>query len=349
MVKCVTTPQQGGVLRKNGTRAYIHCPAFFQARTFRDVARQKMGDFEGIVRAKIIEKDLLQSKRFSSINFFLELREIGSMFKALDKYRYVDYSFGFAPFIDDLKTISDRFSESIESINARLDAYSRPVPLSEVRTFHVGGVIPFGAFPSTETYLFWEGEIKCSFKGTITAELPILSRYNRDYTQWLDRIGLHPDLATVWEAIPFSWFVDWFIPIGSNLESMSGTWLNPTLIFNGSSSCTYRISSMHKVHYQETLSFDNADYVEGQVVDTTFATGYIRSPLVNYALSPVRRKLELSLGLDRLSRIALLSDIFGPTKVDEKDRSTFKGRNKRRRNTAILSARKAINSLRIGF
>lgn len=345
MIKCWTEPASDGQLSKDGTRRYIHFPAFAQARIFRDAAREKMGDFEAAVKAKIIKDDLLQSDRFSIINFFLELREIGSMCKALDKYRYVDYSFGIAPLIDDIKNISNRLTQSIDTINGRLDAYSKPIPLSLVRTYHTGGTIPVGAFPNTETYVNYNLTVKCSFKGTIHVELPILSRYNRDYTLWLDQIGFHPDLATVWEAIPFSWLIDWFIPIGNNLESMSGTWLNPTIIFNGSSSCTYQVSSTHDVNYATTISFDDRDSIDGAHVDTTYATGYIRVPLVEYALKPKRAKLELGLGLDRLHRFALLSDIFGPTKAVD-DASTFKGRMKARRNRAILTARKAKNKLR---
>lgn len=344
MIKCWTTPASNGVLSKDGTRRYIHFPAFAQARIFRGAAQEVMSTFESRVRAKIIQNDLLLSKRFSAINFLLELREIGTLCKALDKYRYVDYSFGIAPLIDDIKNISDRMTQSISAINSRLDAYSKPIPMSEVMTVHTGGTIPFGAFPNTETYMNFNLTAKCSFKGTIHMELPILSRYNRDYTAWLDQIGFHPDLSAVWEATPFSWLIDWFIPIGDNLEAMSESWLNPTLIFNGSSSCTYTVSSTHDVNYATSISFDDRDSIDGSFVDSSYATGYIRSPLVEYALKPSRKPLVIGFGLDNLHKVALLSDIFGPTKATE-DASTFRGRNKRRRNSAILAARKIKRNL----
>lgn len=322
MVKSWVTPNNSPLFKVDHSEAgqYIHYPAFAHARFCRDLARQKMRDFEGLAKSRILERELLLSKRFSAINFFLELKEVGSMAKALDRYRYVDWSFGIAPFIDDIKNISTRFDSSIAAINSRLDAYSRPVPISLAQTYHIGATDVLGVYPSTYTEIDFQGEVKCAFNGTLHVELPILSRYNRDYTIWLDQIGLHPDLSTVWEAVPFSWMIDWFVPIGNYLEGLSESWLSPQLIFNGSSHCTYTFSGSHTVKSSPLVNqgYLPDDWRKGQHIADSFTTGYIRAPLVEHELTVKRKEFKLSLGLDSLHKTALLSDIFGPSRAPEK-------------------------------
>lgn len=56
----------------------------------------------------------------------------------------------------------------------------------------------------------------------------------------LDRIGLHPDIATVWDLIPLSFVVDYLLPIGDYLESLSGNWVQ-TMYFRGWLTAKYEI------------------------------------------------------------------------------------------------------------
>lgn len=57
----------------------------------------------------------------------------------------------------------------------------------------------------------------------------------------LDRLGFHPDLATLWDLVPFSFVVDYIIPIGNFLESYRrGGWVK-AVYFNGWVSAKARI------------------------------------------------------------------------------------------------------------
>lgn len=321
LIKCWTTPSQDGVLYENGSRQFLHWPAFSQASYFREAARQKLGDFEVTVNELVLRKQIGLNERFSSINFFLELGDVADLIKGLDRYRYIDYRFGIAPMISDMKDIKTHLDTSIAAVNRRLDAFAQPIPLTFTKTYHTGGSIPY---PFVDSVMNFDIDVRCSFKGTFRAELPILSRYNRDYTLWLDQIGFHPDLATVWEAVPFSWLIDWFVPIGDSLEAMSGSWMNPSIIFTGSTHCTYNVSSTHTVSPRGYISSDLSLPVAGSFVDSSVATGYIRNPLSNVTLNSKRPKFTLGLGLDSLGKAALLSDIFGPTKAAEKSSLTPK-------------------------
>jgi len=44
------------------------------------------------------------------------------------------------------------------------------------------------------------------------------------FAEALDNMGLYPDLSTLWNAVPFSFIVDYFIPVGKRLEASFGEW-----------------------------------------------------------------------------------------------------------------------------
>lgn len=217
-------------------------------------------------------------------------------------------------FFDDLREITGRLNTSIDAINAKLAAYSKPQTIRETRRFYFGDSHDsFGFYGGDSHRLVWGANAKITFKGTVRVELPIFSRYTADTMAWLDQVGFHPDLATLWEATPFSWMVDWFLPIGEQLEFMSGSgWLKPDIFLDGSFSTTYAA---------DIKSYTNFDNFYGEVTDPgqpmneAIVTGYIREPLTNSPLIVKRPKLKLGLGLDKIGKVALLSDIFGPTKV----------------------------------
>lgn len=323
MVKTWTSPQKNLFL--DGTRYYINYNASDISEDVRLLARQKMSDFTSYARSVILEKELGLSKRFSSINFFLELGDVSGMIKSLDKYRYVDYQFGISPMIGDIKNIHNALSTSIAAINSRLDAYAKPVPFRLARTYHTGAskLVSEWSYRNLGRTVNYDGNFKCAFNGTVKVELPLLSRYNRDYTIWLDQIGFHPDLATVYEAIPFSWMVDWFVPVGDYLESLSSSWLNPSIYFDGSFSCTYTASTT--VRLLPVLFPREQDPVPKQLCSESTTTGYICTPLTKFSLTAKRPEIKLGLGLDSLGKTALLSDIFGPTKAPS-DRSPSRDR-----------------------
>lgn len=63
-----------------------------------------------------------------------------------------------------------------------------------------------------------------SFEDTLTLRLGILYRVNPN-VQAFKRLGLLNPVVTLWELVPFSFIVDWFIPIGdylSSLDAMAG-------------------------------------------------------------------------------------------------------------------------------
>lgn len=312
LIKCWADHADPLPLSGRGTTTFNRSAADY-AEIMEILVNQELVKVEKRCKARIEESIIGLNKRFSSINFFLELGDVSSLIKRLDKYRYVDYQFGIAPMIGDIKNISNGLSSSISAVNARLDSYRQPQAFRS----KFKSVIPFSFPGGTQvTTATTQGLISLEvvMKGFMSVELPILSRYNRDYTIWLDQIGFHPDLATVYEAIPFSWMIDWFVPIGNYLESMSSSWLNPQINFTGSISTKYTFSG-HTDSSNPNTVYPDYDIIPGQRLITFNGRGYKRTPVSSLIVGSSGSKFVLGLGLDSLSKTALLSDIFGPTKA----------------------------------
>lgn len=324
MVKARMFPPEAPPMMINGDRRHTTLiEASFYADTFRSEVLTKVGEHEKSLVNRVESKKLALTKRFSSINFFAELTDVSTLIKSLDRFRYVDYQFGISPVIDDIKNISNGLTTSISSINARLAAYKKPTPISESFNSTYLVQLPKGFTNESSGIVSGFITIKSRFKGLFDVELPLLSRYNQDYMLWLDNIGFHPDLSTVYEATPFSWLIDWFLPIGPYLESFNKSWLNPTINFTGSISSTYTFSGSLVSDDFGSVFTDPKHHLPHQTIQEFEGSGYIRTPVSQKILgSGMPRVLKLGLGLDSLSKIALLSDIFGPTSAPKKNSSS---------------------------
>lgn len=128
---------------------------------------------------------------------------------------YGAWTWGVVPFVSDLIAVAD----AVGNIGIDLDSFSYEdqfnidLPASE----------PNGANPWV-----WAGgqaKIRYTGKADMSFQLP--------GSIALDWLGFHPDLATAWDLIPFSFVVDYLIPIGDFLEQFrSGGWVK-TVYFTG--------------------------------------------------------------------------------------------------------------------
>lgn len=152
---------------------------------------------------------LPSSSRFSLIQFFAELDETLLLFtkKFLKNISYGSFTWGVMPFISDIQAVL----ETIENLSVDLNDF------------------PFEATSSIEVNLdrLSDDAPDCRLTGShhivgrasvpTGAELRIL----------LDRLAFHPDLATAWDLIPLSFVIDYFLPIGDQLQSLVNRgWIN---------------------------------------------------------------------------------------------------------------------------
>lgn len=174
------------------------------------------------------------TKRFSSINFLAELTDVSALFKRLDKYQYIDYEFGLSPMLGDMSTAMNALMTTEQAIQAKLNSLKHPVPIKIRRNFDLPISQEVAFYPNDPCVISGKLNVTLRLKAEMRVFLPVFqnSELIRDYIK-LDLEGFHPDAATIWEAIPFSWLVDWFLPIGNALENVSGNWFNPLATLDG--------------------------------------------------------------------------------------------------------------------
>jgi len=266
--------------------------------------------------------------RYSSINFFAELGDVGTIFKSLKKYQYVDWSFGIQPMIGDISTALTALDDWTERTNRFLAQLRNPknVTGSMNLAIPVGGRLTTGQYQHidiTSTVII----VRCRYKFGLRVITPTLINDNllRDRLL-LDAQGFHPDLTTVYEAIPFSWLVDWVVPFGDYLQHISHNWFEPAVVLHGSFSVkaqtTLRFKAFHLYGDRYRASDESTyswTYYKRSPLSTTFGPKEFDSPV-------------MKVPQPSLHKFALLFDIFGPGASVEKTENTYrKARRKAKR------------------
>lgn len=151
---------------------------------------------------------LLRSYRFARQrrwkDFLSELGLSNRQFPSQDAANaYLAFKYGWSPLMLDLMKGYAYFK----------DKRNHPMFLeakgSSVRTFHHKSI--------NNTQYRWEGNSKhrgyCAIKATIDLER----------LRQLNMIGLQNPAKILWELVPYSFVIDWFIPIGNVLQALSDT------------------------------------------------------------------------------------------------------------------------------
>jgi len=193
--------------------------------------------FDEMIPSMIIENEQLvvvpltklkfqSNNRFNLFNAILELDEtIAGILSPLTLMSYGGVQWGIKPFISDLKSLlnsfKDLYKDSIsDQLSTRRVVYSTTSSLDY--TDGVGRKITV--------------QLSSQVMGTISYSTPDNSSAMLAAIQiFLDELGAHPDINTIWDAIPLSFLVDYFIPVSdilSELHPQRG-WYNPTIHFSG--------------------------------------------------------------------------------------------------------------------
>lgn len=171
----------------------------------------------------------------------LDLAEAASLLKvatqnllSLTGSSWLNYQFGWKQTIQDIRTLSNithAIEQRIQLFNAILEKGGKRVKAHLTST---GKWWP----PDEDTFLlvlfgkFFHGRSTWSFKSKVwgsvrwtpdranTVELEKLTAFNQAARVVLD-LDM-PSPSTVWEGIPFSWLVDYFVNIGDTLQALEG-------------------------------------------------------------------------------------------------------------------------------
>lgn len=134
---------------------------------------------------------------------------------------------------------------------------------------------------------------------TIAAHLTVDSSAVRNLSKW----GLENPALTAWEAVPWSFVVDWFIPVGGYLESLTA--LNGIRVSKASE--TRRTKHRSYTWYDNTDQPENICLSKGiSVVDDFYMNRTLGLP--NFPLPRLENPFSV---LRALNAIALLRQILG--------------------------------------
>lgn len=166
--------------------------------------------------------------------------------------QFLNYEFGWSPFLGDLESFMDTFlqaAEKLKKLTSQNGQWKRRrvkvIPKESKTTVISDYTFPFNSvsyalpcfpvsFPSdfflsppsirvieTETMsLHASGKFRFylpEFDSTLPSYTTVLNRIR----QWQKLYGLKLNPYHIWKIIPWSWLVDWFLPVGSKIQRLT--------------------------------------------------------------------------------------------------------------------------------
>jgi hypothetical protein len=197
----------------------------------RDLSDYDFSSFSA--RAYLAMKPSLDSG-FSLTNFLAELREIKTLFKLVSKRNtilqniaglHLNWSFGWKPTIADLRTLwgklqnfDSAFQKYYSEQGRLLKRHYReiqPIEESSVRN---------NENPTLDARIVYvDRKVTTQLTATMlySYRLPTINSQYAKYLALMDYYGLKLNASVIWNALPFSFVVDWFLGIGDFFDQFS--------------------------------------------------------------------------------------------------------------------------------
>lgn len=218
---------------------------------------------------------------FDATVFVAELAEFKTLFtffKSTDSLfrnfsnANLTYAFGWAPMVKDLT----KLVKALSNYNARIERFKRESKSKELKRYFQNvskeeydsgwfKIEPLSGYNYSTSLgpvynyaqVKWTRNITENFTFRYTYTIPELSEDQQKIRAFLDTVGLHADGAVLWELLPYSFVIDWFIPIGDYFKRKRRKWWPATI---NMLNCSYS----RKVEQTTYLSYRNCYEDTGQ-------------------------------------------------------------------------------------
>lgn len=229
---------------------------------------------------------LPSSTDFGLLQFLAELDDTLLLFskRFWASLTYGSFTWGVLPFVSDLKAILETVAELSHYLNS----------LQYEDDINIAVDLPVDIYPPEYHFLIYKGDARVRKSGTLH-----FGNMSKQALFWLDAIGFHPDLATVWDLVPLSFVVDWLLPVGDFLSSLHQRGWVKSVAFKGwvtwkfTGTFSERISSSHPAASPQTLfSGVKVDYFERWFVDGVMPV-YTSSDEIDFDLPTIKELFNI--------------------------------------------------------
>jgi hypothetical protein len=188
---------------------------------------------------------LLEKPSFELIPFLADIDSTLAMFsrKFLRDLSYGSVTWGVLPFVSDVKALLTSLKTIFNAGGPSCKRVSLKRPIAYAKSFASLCEESRVTYPVVSVV----GETRLN--GYVVYNRPDMNKLINKALFLADQLGVHPDLKTAWDIIPLSFVVDYFLPIGSLLESLHPRgWGSSAVTFTGyqSSSYTVEIATCYK-------------------------------------------------------------------------------------------------------
>lgn len=170
---------------------------------------------------------------------------------------WLAYSFGLSPLIADIKAAANAAHEKLAKPGAHI---------SVLRSISITG----DTYPRPPGYATWQA----SSAPTLGAECELRYRVNDAKLSLIASLGLLNPMALAWELTPYSFVVDWFVPVGGWLASLTA---DVGLVFESGytnikmfQDCTYTTCKQNGAGNLPRVRIQNVCQLRSSLVTTPF-------------------------------------------------------------------------------
>jgi hypothetical protein len=169
----------------------------------------------------------------SIANFTWELREIGELIPKISNSflqsvsgGFLNFSFGWKPFVRDLQKLGSLFNTVNSKIDYLVATYGKQVRLGFYRGRVIDDVIPLPTLATVGGNPYCAIGVvghRADFRagGRLYHELRGLKTISGDIRAFISALGLNNPVKAIWDAIPFSFIAGWFTRIGTHLNTLA--------------------------------------------------------------------------------------------------------------------------------